>query len=119
MNFWHVPGAPWFPIRQEPRVWVTGDMVGVMWPGQNPQSKKGNYDGLDKQATWIRVGRLDREGMIRLDKGVMGITKKGNFDGLHNIPKKEGAQYGAGGDFLKKKFSKKEMWTHNSKKKIT
>ena len=37
------------------------------------------------------VGRLDQEGMIRLYKGVMGITKKGNFDGLHNIPKKERA----------------------------
>ena len=29
--------------------------------------------------------------MGRLDKGVMGTTKKGNFDGLHNIPKKERA----------------------------
>ena len=35
------------------------------------------------------VGRLDQEGMIRLDKGVMGITKKGNSDGLHNISKRE------------------------------
>ena len=35
------------------------------------------------------VGRLDKEEMIRLDKEVMEITKKGNFDGLHNIPKKE------------------------------
>ena len=37
------------------------------------------------------VGRLDKEVMIRLDKGVMGITKKGNFDGLYNIPKNERA----------------------------
>ena len=37
------------------------------------------------------VGRLDKEVMIRLDKGTMGITKKGKFDGLHNIPKKERA----------------------------
>ena len=37
------------------------------------------------------VGRLDKEVMIRLDKGVMGITKKGNVDGLHNISKKERA----------------------------
>ena len=37
------------------------------------------------------VGRLDKEVMIRLDKEVMGITKKRNFDGLHNISKKERA----------------------------
>ena len=37
------------------------------------------------------VGRLDKEVMIRLDKGVMRITKKGNFDRLHNIPEKESA----------------------------
>ena len=37
------------------------------------------------------VGRLDKEVMIRLDKGVMGITKKGNFYGLYNILKKERA----------------------------
>ena len=37
------------------------------------------------------VGRLDKEGMSRLDKEVMGITKKGNFDELHHIPKKERA----------------------------
>ena len=42
-------------------------------------TEKGNYDGLDEQVTWMGVGRLDKEGMIRLDKGVMGITKKGNL----------------------------------------
>ena len=34
------------------------------------------------------VDRIDG-GVDRLDKGVMGITKNENFDGLHNIPKKE------------------------------
>ena len=62
----------------------------VTWP-KGGGAPKGNYDGLDKLATWMGVGRLDKEGMIRLDKGVMEITKKGNFDGLHNIPKKEKA----------------------------
>ena len=37
------------------------------------------------------VDRLDKEVTIRLNKGVMEITKKGNFDGLYNIPKKERA----------------------------
>ena len=37
------------------------------------------------------MGRLDKWMVIRLDKEGMGITKKGNFDGLHNIPKKERA----------------------------
>ena len=54
-------------------------------------TKKGNYDGLDKQATWMGMGRLDKEGMIRLDEEVMGITKKRNFDGLYNILKKKRA----------------------------
>ena len=37
------------------------------------------------------MGRLDKEGMIRLDEEVMGITKKRNFDGLYNILKKKRA----------------------------
>ena len=37
------------------------------------------------------VGKLDKQMVIRLDKGVMGITKKGYFDGLYNIPKKKRA----------------------------
>ena len=40
--------------------------------------------------------------MSRLDKEMMGITRKGYFDGLHNIPKKERAEYGAGSDLPKK-----------------
>ena len=54
------------------------------------------------------VDRLDKEVMIRLDKAVMGITKKGNFDGLHNIPKKEELNMRLAVTFQKRKFLKRK-----------
>ena len=47
-------------------------------------------DWISRSHEW-GVDRLDKQMVIRLDKGVMGITEKGNFDGLHNISKKERA----------------------------
>ena len=47
-------------------------------------------DQISRSHGWMGLDRLDR-GVGRLDKGVMEITKKGIFDRLHNISKKERA----------------------------
>ena len=54
------------------------------------------------------MSRLDKQMVIRLDKGVMGITKKEKFDGLDNIPKKEKLNMGLAVAFQKSQFKKRK-----------